>query len=571
MGDYTRQINYKGQDHIATTYYEKKSGEVVTYELWNAVLGALVTRSNAYDNALQQTAAFESNFLLFQQEYRKFTQDFEVFKSSRAQFESDTISRFRSLESAIDGLRVRQNVLETNTTSRFIDLESFVSGLETADDEIRSALTVFDTDINTLKSDVAQRMTRSEVHDYVTDKWLGVNALAIQNTISGGEKSLTVNDVSPLEHKCSLKLTSDTYETAVGESRNILNLETASIWADMRNNMNYSELNAKDNNDGSITVSGKTPPYDVLCLSVHIKGMTIGKQYTFSVRSDNPDIPISYYFLGFDSENMPIVGYDETINSPNTFTFGEGGVEYYAADIFTITHENEPYVEIGETTFYIQLEEGSQMTDWQPAGGDMAIVTKPYIEDFSTVKVNVNGTEYTPKADGTVTDIDSISPTMEITTDNEHANICDFTYCADTKKYIDAGTQYEVITEITVEEATKYMVIPLGKERKSVKLYIKTPIITTAGSGSVAANGTNVAILGSAFFSTSQAREILVEIDVINGFGTLGKSRYSTNNLSLSTPMDAFNDGVYTPFSELALNRGSLFEAGTTIKVWGNK
>lgn len=165
MGDYTQQINYKGLDHIDETYYKKKQGEVVTSQLWNTVLRALVTRSNAYDIVLQQTAAFESNFLSFQQEYREFTQSFEVFKLSRTEFESNTTSRFSSLESAIARLQVRQSTLEA------------------ADDAIYTALTVFDTDINTLKSDVTQRMTRSEVCDYVTDELSKIKLVEVVATL----------------------------------------------------------------------------------------------------------------------------------------------------------------------------------------------------------------------------------------------------------------------------------------------------------------------------------------------------------------------------------------------------
>ncbi|MBO5019538.1 MAG: hypothetical protein J6D52_02615, partial [Clostridia bacterium] len=101
---------------------------------------------------------------------------------------------------------------------------------------------------------------------------------------------------------------------------------------------------------------------------------------------------------------------------------------------------------------YVQIEEGSTMTEWKPSGGE--VETKPYIEDFSTVTVNVDGNSYTPQADGTVTGIVSVSPDMEVTTDNEHVNIHDFTYNVDTKTYIDkaVGT-YELVEEITVTEA----------------------------------------------------------------------------------------------------------------------
>lgn len=400
-------------------------------------------------------------------------------------------------------------------------------------------------------------------------EWLGVDNFAVRNTVSG-ENFLTLTDVSALPHKCSCRLTSDTYESTLSDSRNILNLETANLSIGLNNYWgNTSEyLNITNNNDGSITVSGKIPPYDVLMVQAYICDMPKGNQYTASLRASNND-PISFQFLEFDAESMPVRGFDEEATTECTFTYGADNVEYYCINSYAIFNDTEADLDIGEITFYIQLEEKSQMTEWQPCG-EGAVVNKPYIEDFSTVKLNVNGKTYTPTADGLVTDIAS-SPTMTITTNNEKVNIVDFTYCVDTKAYVDEGPAYEVITEITVEEAIRQITIPLGKERKSVKLYIKTPAVTTAGSATINFNGINAALLPSGSFSTSQEREMLVEIDVINGFGTLGKSSWSTNNLALGTTVQSFNDGVCTPISQFTLTKASLFEAGTTIKVWGKK
>lgn len=542
MGDYTRQINYTGQDHIDKTYYEKKKGEVVTSTLWNTVLGALVTRSNAYDIALQQTAAFESNFLLFQQEYRKFTQDFEVFKSSRAQFESDTTSRFRGLESAIDGLRVGQ------------------SELETADDAIRAALTVHQTDIDTLKSDVNQRMTRSEVHDYVADElskielvevvaelpekgetnklyllpvpiedndgqddiffeyvwadntwerlgtkqikvnldayvkntdyatnnkagvvkigtglsiagdgklqvqyaskdfiknkeayrepitpiyldyavkvgittntetltkkekanaceWLGVNALAVQNIVSGGEKTLTVNDVAPFPHKCSCKLTSD-------RSKNIYKFDSSNIL----NLPDRPDINWEIKSNGTVEYEGECDSgFSVI---FRLKNLTVGTTYTFSLATNSSNDFMNFIHYYDDSDNIIKENLD-LVGSPK-FTFEHReGISYYDVEYIIL---GDAYTN-GESMYHLsgtlkpQLQLGEEATEWEEYGN--------IIKDFSEVKLNVNGKYYTPTADGTVTDIESISPTMEITTNNEHVNICDFTYCVDTKKYID--------------------------------------------------------------------------------------------------------------------------------------
>ena len=58
---------------------------------------------------------------------------------------------------------------------------------------------------------------------------------------------------------------------------------------------------------------------------------------------------------------------------------------------------------------------------------------------------------YTPTADGTVTNIESISPTMEITTTNDHVNICDFSYCVDTKKYVEKYTEGRLKSKVLIE------------------------------------------------------------------------------------------------------------------------
>ncbi len=751
----------------------------------------------------------------------------------------------------------------------------------------------------------------------------GLDALSILNTMSGGDKTLTVNDVSALEHECSLKLESDTYASIGGKNK--FDVSTLHVGAYQAIEAPELNINVGAEGDGSFTASGTVPASDSLYFNASIKNLVKNREYTISVRnSKNETIPFN--FFGLDVEYMPV---GDTIECAtyHTFIFDEQ-VNHYIIESWLTGGETE--VEIEETTYYIQVEEGSQMTEWEPADdgssrnvyefnrnnmsisadgegttftptyndngtltingyfidggyivsnfenltagqqytfsinpigvmfgqaydkdgsqyldefncimnsdgsvtftatenfvryefisnqilcwegaplvnetfypqlelgseatewteyGEVIIVEKPYIEDLSTVTVYVNNKAYVPSAYGTVTDIASVSPTMEITTDNEHANICDFTYCVDTKKYVDsnaasvdfiivtnelpetgepnkfylvpktdsqeqdlfdefiwlnntwewittkqievdlseyvkntdyptstkagavkivsgqygighndtaglytiqaskneidgkvsqhlpltpkfldyavkvgmttnketlteeekaaacewlgymkapkpdaagyyiapilmsdgsqsslkvgynpteyalaqyntggviqtntptednhaankayvdAGTQYEVITEITVEEVTNYITIPLGKERKSVKLYIKTPAVANTSSANISRtsiNG-NTFIISSTAFHNSQAREILVQLDIINGFGSVCKSSFSTNDLGLGTEITSFNDGDFEPFSELRLTRGGSFEAGTTIKVWGNK
>lgn len=237
-------------------------------------------------------------------------------------------------------------------------------------------------------------------------------APAIQNTISGGEKTLTVNDVSPLEHKCSCRLTSD-----VVESRNVYKFDSES----MKISFDENTLSKTYNDNGTITLNGYTNTG--IPVEFYFRNLTVGETYTFSLK------PYGVMFIQAHKENHEPLG--EPILAENdvvTFTHTDDVDYYFAVSNAFGAMEDDPFVNL---TFYPQLELGTEATEWTQYGGNS------YIEDFSTVKVNVNGAEYIPNADGIVTDIASVSPTMEITTDNEHANICDFTYCVDTKKYVD--------------------------------------------------------------------------------------------------------------------------------------
>lgn len=258
---------------------------------------------------------------------------------------------------------------------------------------------------------------------------IDLSILSIQNTISGGDKSLTVNDVSSLSHKCSLKLTSDTYKDVVGESNNIFNTTS--------DNTVIFYIGSAINEDGSISISGYTDYSDgVGSMGLFIVRDLIPNQtYTLSLRSSNNNLikPGIGGFLPFISENEWISEDAISVDDGKiTFTWKE---EYTKAQICFEEWEVIRGVEYN-VTLYPQLELGDTMTDWGEYGGGI-IETKSYIEDFSTVTVSVSGTTYTPNADGTVEDIQSVSPAMEITTDNEHANIIEFTYLVDTKKYID--------------------------------------------------------------------------------------------------------------------------------------
>lgn len=290
--------------------------------------------------------------------------------------------------------------------------------------------------VSSLGGNIIKDLVEKEVSEIVGDIDITdhLKNLAIQNVISGGEKSLTVNDVSPLVHKCSLQLTSDTYEDVVGGSRNIFNDENGE-------NIVVENIDYLVNDNGSVSIRGYNFNIDYpATVRFLLNNLTPNQTYTFSLRSSNTEI-----MNPKTCENVLIPFYDEDRNEQilggELFSIGEKITFVWNENWKSViidwtswgaTEENGEY----ELTLYPQLELGDTMTDWGEYSGGI-IETKSYIEDFSTVTVSVSGTTYSPNADGTVEGIQSVTPTMEITTDNEHANITDFTYCVDTKKYID--------------------------------------------------------------------------------------------------------------------------------------
>lgn len=272
-----------------------------------------------------------------------------------------------------------------------------------------------------------------------------LTALAIPNVITDCGKSLTVNDVSPLAHKCSLKLTSDTYESVVGESNNIYDFNAENmLLGEYRGTVNTltpppSSMTYTFNDNGTITINGVTDPAGAgFGIQIHFYNLEQGKTYTFSLRSNqNEELYIEMLTANdWSSSSGSVSG--STLKCTFTVTDADG---HHWCDIGCCAPDTDADYnivdrQIENLILYPQLELGDTMTDWGEYGGGV-IENRPYIEDFSTVKINVGDKSYTPTVDGTVTDIVSVAPTMEITTDNEYANIAEFTYCVDTKKYID--------------------------------------------------------------------------------------------------------------------------------------
>lgn len=165
----------------------------------------------------------------------------------------------------------------------------------------------------------------------------------------------------------------------------------------------------------------------------------MNETYTFSVTTNcsNDFLNVVRYYD--ESNNMIKENWDVT-NSPQFTFIHTKNVSYYDVEYIVL---GDAYINGAHSMYHLsgtlkpQLELGEIATEWKPYS--------PYIENFSEVTVNVNDKYYyTPTADGTVTGIASVSPTMKIEVVDQtgrnleqYVNITDFTYCVDTKTYID--------------------------------------------------------------------------------------------------------------------------------------
>ena len=316
------------------------------------------------------------------------------------------------------------------------------------DEQIKCAITHFDKKVTDYQVYVDRELQKQDkqiksYEDYIVNTLNSASKIAdnilknvaIQETAIG--KAITLNDVLNYKHNCSCQLTSDTYEEIIGVSSNLIDLQNDDVAFTDFGGQPHFEITKTVNSNGSAVLNGEIGAYTALRMSVHIEGFEKGKQYTISLRNSNNE-QLQFQFLGFAEDGGPTVGWDERYYT-NKYTFiWDENTKYYSIDcMYAATDDGIPKT-FNNITFYVQIEEGSNMTEWQPAGGE--VETKPYIEDFSSVKLIVsNGEktdEYEPTVNGAVENIESYSPNMEITTDNEHCNI-EFKYYVDTKSYID--------------------------------------------------------------------------------------------------------------------------------------
>lgn len=251
----------------------------------------------------------------------------------------------------------------------------------------------------------------------------------LRTTVTCDANYLSVDNVLPIEHYCSAKLVSLTQQP-----KNCYKVTTGTVY-DMSNNI-VDTITLTDHGNNSFTYSGYATGNNVLHTSLTVKGLTAGKIYTVSLRTDSGGWDFGWY--GFSSDNIPSNDWSVRYNPSCTFTWGDGDTSYYAVDfmpggrgIDTDGYDDSEQYTINRT-FYFQIEEGSSMTDWEEYSTEGG---KPLIEDLSAVKLVVlqneytESTVYTSDSNGNVTNILSVSPKMDLMPNTDAVNINEFTYC----------------------------------------------------------------------------------------------------------------------------------------------
>lgn len=432
------------------------------------------------------------------------TTNYLTFKINKSNFISDaqsteiTESLYNQLVSKVD--------LFISETTEYIDKSIEAEMLHYLESGQLANLTIEDGSI-----------TRDKLSDDVLS--LSGAAPSITNTIIGGGKSLTVNDVSPLAHKCSLRLTSD--------DGNIYELNEANF--ELMNPP--ASLYYYIDENGLLILDGYAEEEGATSALFYLKNLTKGEQYTFSILNNDGSFSAPDYVFYLE-ENGGVGGpIENTVINGNYATFTPTESRNCVAIMMVETSYDEM-----EVSFYPQLVVGGS-----PVEKNI---------DFTKVKVYVNGKTYTPTADGTVTNIESISPTMEITTDNKYVNICDFTYCADTKKYVEKYTEArlkgKVLLDVTLTEeqagVTSVMVaIPNYQLLKKAKYW--NIRLTHPYSGEYKAN--------SLWYDVNICNELKnkYNVNLAGGYNTV---------FSTSANIASFSITVFNTLFELKQGGGSL-------------
>lgn len=258
-------------------------------------------------------------------------------------------------------------------------------------------------------------------------------ASAIKSSARG--KKITLTDVSPFKHELICNIESDTYLFKEGNA-NIFNFAT-----ELTNDNAYvNNPNIQQNTDGTVTLNGYA--FDPVYFTAYFTDFVPDQTYTFSVRdSANSEIDVTVVGIVYDEDSSYLQ------KSKNSVTFKALSQYTHIVLQFKINGSSTTDGIVWEPTYenhiiYPQLELGTEVTEWSEYDG-LPIVTKPYVEDLSSVTLNVLTGDKTEtcsaNSDGTVTGIISYSPDMIITSDSQHINI-NCQYNVDTKGYIDGHT-----------------------------------------------------------------------------------------------------------------------------------
>ena len=214
-------------------------------------------------------------------------------------------------------------------------------------------------------------------------------APAIKNTVSG--ETVLINDIASVEHGVGIKV----------RSKNLFNASKS-----------------KHYYDASINGLKKSTNGRIIALSATLKefaNLEVGETYILTATHSHPEGEGELIYLR-GSGTLWKFGTSKKITQAEL----DNSIVFYKC-----LGEENPVANEEVTIANIQIEKGKVATAYTP-----------YMEDFTTVKVNVDDIEYTPSPDGTIYGVKSAYPSMSISTDTAGA-IIQAEYNADAKKYID--------------------------------------------------------------------------------------------------------------------------------------
>jgi hypothetical protein len=341
-----------------------------------------------------------------------------------------------------------------------------------------------------------------------------------KTTVSCETPKLTVNDVSPIEHKCSLRLISDTYETE--GSKNVYKFDADNIKIYMSSGGDEGEyFTSTINDDGTVTYDANVGRDGGVYAQFTLRDLTAGETYEFYVNGRSLTNVRLYFTDGSYYD-------DEYVSAPPTKPIS-----------YTFTHQdNIDYYVITCRAYYSYHgdSEGWPSDTLRPQLTlDKEI--KPYITDFSTVGVNVNGKTYTPNADGTVT-VDSVSPTMEITTNNQNVNIVEFTYNTEDSNTVAGCMGFEIVrAHITYDrDNTQVLCVHIeGNEEDNIDI------------SSVEANRIALGLKNSVSLQWGNNYDLCCNVHKYNGFYMISYDSFKGGTEILLRPVPSnFNESLAT-------------------------